>query len=345
MISSVDILSLDIKEVEHFLNDLGQPKFKAKQLYKWLHQKNVFNFNEMTDLSNDLRAKLCEKAFIQKITIKNKLVSKDGTVKLLFELFDKHTIETVVMNYNHGVSVCVSTQVGCRMGCRFCASAKCGFVRNLTASEILLQIYQVQSSLSVDVSSVVMMGIGEPLDNFENSVKFYDIITSDLGQNISNRNVSLSTCGLVDEIRQLAQLEKQLTLSVSLHASTDEARSNIMPINKKHNIEQLVASLRYYFEKTKRRISFEYAVIEGQNDTKQDAENLKRIVAPLGGHINLIPINRIKGENFSSTRQNAERFKNLLLDLNLNATIRRTLGSDIEAACGQLRRDTLDNSM
>ncbi len=341
MISSVDILSLDIKQVEHFLNDLGQPKFKAKQLFKWLHQKNVFDFNEMTDLSNDLRTKLIEKAFIQEITIKNKLVSKDGTVKLLFELFDKHTIETVVMSYNHGVSVCVSTQVGCRMGCRFCASAKCGFVRNLTASEILLQIYQVQTALSVDVSSIVMMGIGEPLDNFENSVKFYDIITSDLGQNISNRNVSLSTCGLVDEIRQLAQLEKQLTLSVSLHASTDEKRSKIMPINNKHNIDQLVSSLQYYFEKTKRRISFEYAVIEGQNDTDQDARNLKKIVAPLGGHINLIPINKIKGENFTSTRQNAERFKNKLLDLNLNATIRRTLGSDIEAACGQLRRDKL----
>ncbi len=344
MNSSVDILSLDILELSDFCVGLGQPKFKAKQIFKWLHEKKVFDFDSMSDLSNDFKAKLKQTAYIQKISVRNKLVSKDGTVKFLFEMNDNSFVETVVMTYNHGVSICVSTQVGCRMGCRFCASTKAGFERNLSASEILLQVYQAEKALNTRVSSIVMMGIGEPLDNFDNSVKFYDIITSEIGHNISNRNVSLSTCGLADEIIKLADLEKQLTLSVSLHATSDKRRSELMPINNRFNIAKLLEALRYYYDKTKRRISFEYAVIQDVNDTKEDAAQLRKLLKNFNAHINLIPINKIAGESFSSTRENAERFRTQLEQLGLNATVRRTLGSDIEAACGQLRKDTIKQS-
>lgn len=336
----IDILSLSYNELEQEILNIGEAKFRAKQIYIWLHQKQIEDFSEMTNISIQLKSKLENYFCLNRLNISRKLEScTDNTVKYLYELSDKNHIETVLMEYRHGNSLCISTQVGCKMGCQFCASTIAGFKRDLKPSEMLLQLYKTQRDCGERISSIVLMGIGEPLDNFDNVVKFLEILSSQDGQNMSLRHVSLSTCGLVDKIDELSKLNFGLTLSVSLHATRNEKRSEIMPINKKYNIEQLIGSCRNYVNSTKRRISFEYAIIDGLNDSKEEAFELSKLLRGLICHVNIIPVNKIKERDFKSNKASAQRFQKYLTDFGINATIRRTLGSDIEAACGQLRRD------
>lgn len=335
-----DIFSMTLNELEDNIIELGEKKFRAQQIYEWLHKKRVTNFSEMTNISAQLKDKLIENFCINKLIISRKLESsRDNTVKYLYEFSDGNHVETVLMEYNHGYSLCISTQVGCKMGCKFCASTIAGFKRNLEPSEMLLQLYETERDAGVKVSSIVLMGIGEPLDNFDNVIKFLDILSSEKGTNMSLRHVSLSTCGLVDKINELAKLKYGLTLSISLHATDNEGRSEIMPVNNKYNIEQLIAACKNYIDQTGRRISFEYAVIDGINDSESHAKQLSKLLKGMICHVNLIPVNKIKERNFNSSHKSAQRFQKYLTDLGINATIRRTLGADIEAACGQLRRE------
>ena len=336
----IDILSLSQAELEDEILLLGEKKFRAKQIWQWLHVKKVRNFDKMSNLSAQFRGKLSDLFCIKSLIISKRLASNiDNTVKYLYELPDGNHIETVLMEYNHGYSLCVSTQVGCKMGCRFCASTIAGFKRNLEPSEILLQLYETERDSGIKVSSIVLMGIGEPLDNFDNVTKFLDILSDKDGNNMSLRHVSLSTCGIVPRIYDLADKSYGLTLSVSLHATTDVKRSEIMPVNDKYNINELISACKYYLHKTGRRISFEYALIDGVNDSKEQAKELSRLFKGMQSHINIIPVNKIKEREFTSNRKSAIRFRDLLIDLGVNATVRRTLGSDIDAACGQLRRE------
>ena len=337
-----DILSLSPGEIEEELIALGEKKFRGKQLYEWLHKKRVVSFSECTNLSVALISKLDEKYFINRLTIKRKLVSAiDGTTKYLYEFSDGEKAETVMMSYNHGNSLCISTQVGCKMGCSFCASTKAGFVRNLLPSEMLLQIYESERDSGRKVESLVLMGIGEPLDNYDNVLKFLGILSSPEGTNLSLRHVSLSTCGLVEKIYDLAELKLGLTLSVSLHAPTDEKRSAIMPVNKRYGTAELIEACKYYFEKTGRRISFEFALISGVNDNVETAKELIRLLKPISPcHVNLIPVNEIKEGPYRKS-ENVKSFCSMLIKGGINATVRRTLGADISAACGQLRRDNI----
>lgn len=322
------------------LIEMGEKKFRAAQIYEWLHKKRVTSFDGMTNISASLREVLAKKCFIGSLKIVRKLESKsDNTVKFLYELADGNHVETVLMQYEHGDSLCVSTQVGCKMGCRFCASTIAGFKRSLEPSEILLQLYEAERNTGRKVSSIVLMGIGEPLDNFDNVVKFLNILSSENGTNMSLRHVSLSTCGLVDRIYDLAKLDLGLTLSISLHATNDKKRSELMPINQKYNISELMKACYDYFDTTGRRISFEYALIDGENDSLEDANALALLVKRMPSHINIIPVNKIKERSFTSDRRSAQRFCKMLCDMGVNATVRRTLGSDIDAACGQLRRE------
>ena len=343
MSQKLDIKSFDIDKLKDMLKDLSQPSFRANQIFDWLHKKRVYTFSEMTNLSEELRNTLDSQCFIQSLEIKKKLTSKlDGTVKYLFELSDKEYVETVLMKYKYGYSICVSSQVGCKMGCEFCASTKAGFVRNLTPSEILEQVYKAEEDMGVHISHIVVMGIGEPLDNFENVTEFLKLINSPLGANISLRNISVSTCGVVDKIIELAKLKLGITLSISLHASDDKTRSKIMPINRRYNIETLLKACDDYTEKTGRRISFEYALIKGENDSIDEAKRLVKLLKGKLCHVNLIPVNYVKEAGFEkSDKQSVILFRDTLLRYGINTTVRRTLGSDIEAACGQLRRDNL----
>lgn len=337
-----DILSLTLKETEDELLALGEKKFRGKQLYEWLHKKRITDFSECTNLSGGLIKLLDEKYFIGRLKIKKRLVSAiDGTVKYLYEFSDGEKAETVMMSYNHGNSLCISTQVGCKMGCSFCASTKAGFVRNLTPSEMLLQIYESERDSGKKVESLVLMGIGEPLDNYDNVIKFLEILSSNEGTNLSLRHVSLSTCGLVDRIYELAELKLGLTLSVSLHAPTDEKRNAIMPVNKRYGTAELIEACKNYFDKTGRRISFEFALISGVNDNRETAFELIKLLKPLSPcHVNLIPVNEIKEGPYKKS-ENVKNFCNTLINGGINATVRRTLGADISAACGQLRRDNI----
>lgn len=335
-----DILSMTKEEIAARLCDMGEKPFRALQIFHWLHQRRVTDFNEMSDLSLSLRGKLATEFDICRITPARVLKSKnDGTVKFLYRLSDGNHIETVLMNYEHGDSLCVSTQAGCKMGCRFCASTIAGFRRNLEPGEILSQLYETERQTGRKVSSIVLMGIGEPLDNYDNVVKFLRILSSPDGENMSLRHVSLSTCGLVDRIYDLAELNLGLTLSISLHSPYDEKRSELMPVNRRYPIPELMRACRAYFEKTGRRISFEYALIDGENDSEEDAKALCRLVSGMPSHINIIPVNSIKERNYRSNRSSAQRFCKILCGLGANATVRRTLGADINAACGQLRRE------
>lgn len=336
----IDIKSLTLTELRTVTAEMGLPKFRAGQIYSWLHSKRISTFDEMSDLSASLRGQLDEKFYINTVRIKKKLVSAiDGTVKYLYELRDGNCVEAVLMHYHHGTSLCISSQVGCRMGCKFCASTLAGCVRNLTASEMLDEVYTAQADSGERVDGVVMMGIGEPLDNFEQVMKFLEILSSPEGLNLSLRHVSLSTCGLVDQIRELARRKLQLTLSVSLHAPNDEIRSRSMPINRKYNVEELLKACRDYFAITGRRISFEYALIAGVNDSPENAAELASRLKGMGAHVNLIPVNPVEETGFRrGDRAAIERFRDRLEQLGVNATIRRELGSDISAACGQLRR-------
>lgn len=336
----LDIKSMRLDSLESFLAELGEPKFRAKQVYSWIHQKNVADFDEMTSLSKELRGTLDEKCYISDVKIQKKLVSaSDDTVKYLYELPDKNRIESVFMSYKHGDSLCVSTQAGCRMGCGFCASTLGGLCRNLTASEMLDQVYKTQLDSGRKVGSVVLMGIGEPLDNFDNVLDFLAILSHPGGQCLSLRHVSLSTCGLVDKIDLLAQKKLSLTLSISLHAPDDELRSKIMPINNKWGIDELLAACRRYFEATGRRISFEYALIDGLNDRTENAKKLAQKLKGFNCHVNLIPINEVGERGYKRSKAEAvANFRGILERAGINATVRRELGGDISAACGQLRQ-------
>lgn len=334
------ISSYTLEGLTALMKELGQPAFRAKQIFHWLHQKLVTDFSAMTDQPKDLLAKLEEGYYIAAPAIARRQQSKDGTVKYLFALADGNCIETVIMRYHYGVTACVSTQVGCRMGCRFCASTQAGRVRNLEAGEIAAQIYAAQKDIDERISHIVLMGIGEPLDNFDNVMDFLSIISSPEGVNIGMRNISLSTCGVVPMIDKLAEKKLQLTLSISLHAPNDEMRSKMMPVNDAYPVAQLIAACRRYQETTGRRVSFEYSMVRGVNDSPATAKELAALIRGMGAHVNLIPINPVDGSPYSATdAENVKRFQSLLTDLGVNATVRRRLGSDISAACGQLRRE------
>jgi len=350
-LEKIDIRSFDLKELSEFICGLSQPKFRAKQIFKWL-QSGIEDFSQMTNIPNDLRQVLSEKCYIANVKIVKKFVSKiDGTVKYVYELFDGEYIESVLMKYEHGYTVCISTQVGCRMGCSFCASGLDGLLRNLTASEMLAQITKAQTDNNIRVSNVVMMGMGEPLDNFENSVKFLRLVSCDEGLNIGLRHISLSTSGVVSGIEKLANYNFPITLSISLHAPNDTIRNTMMRVNKKWNVETLLNACRQYQKVTSRRISFEYALIEGVNDSFQCADELAKRLKGIMCHVNLIPANPVKENSFKKPNPDKiMRFKERLIYNGINATVRRTLGADIDASCGQLRRKakevlTYDNSL
>ena len=334
------ITSFTIEQLTALMKELGQPGFRAKQIFHWVHQKQAAEFSQMTDQPKALIARLEQDFYIAQHKVRRCQRSKDGTVKYLFELADGNCIETVLMRYNYGNTVCVSTQVGCRMGCRFCASTQGGRVRNLEAGEIAAEIYGVMRDTGERVSHVVLMGIGEPLDNFDNVMDFLKIVSCADGINIGMRNISLSTCGLVPMIDKLAEKKLQLTLSVSLHAPENTMRSSMMPVNNAYPVEQLIAACRRYQQTTGRRISFEYSMVRGVNDSDQTAAMLAKLIRGMGAHVNLIPINPVDGSPYSASDDaNVRRFQQRLMDLGVNATVRRRLGQDISAACGQLRRE------
>ncbi len=331
--------SMTIPELSQLLKELGQPAFRAKQVFTWLH-KGVRSYEEMTNLPKALRDTLEENYPLHAPEVVRKQESqKDGTIKYLWELSDGNCVETVLMRYHYGNTVCISTEVGCRMGCAFCASTLGGLVRRLEPNEMLEQVMFTQLDSGLPISHIVLMGIGEPLDNFDNVMRFLELVNSPEGMNISMRHISLSTCGLVPGIDKLAEKKLQLTLSVSLHAPTDEIRNTIMPVNKAYPTEELLAACRRYYEKTGRRISFEYAMINGVNDTPEAAKTLLKRLKGLPAHMNLIPLNHVEESPLKpSTRQAVQQFQNLLEQGGVPATVRRTLGGDIDASCGQLRR-------
>lgn len=339
-----DIKSMTLDEIKNDFGVMGFPAYKASQVYKWLH-KGVVSFDEMSDLSKDLRKLMSDKYYIASASIANKLVSSyDNTIKYLFRFNDGEYVESVLMKYHHGYSICISTQVGCKMGCTFCATGKSGFSRNLTPSEMIAQIQAAQMDNNIRISNVVLMGMGEPLDNYDNVLKFLRLVSSDDGMNIGMRHISLSTCGLVDRIYDLSKEKLQLTLSVSLHAPNDEIRSKTMPVNKRWNVEELLRACRHYAEATNRRISFEYAMISGVNDSDECARELASKLSGMLCHINLIPVNNVTGNGYvKSTRDRLNKFSDILSRRGLTVTIRRTLGSDINASCGQLRRNHCEN--
>ena len=337
----LDIRSMSLDALGELLTDLGQPKFRALQIFKWL-QSGVESFDEMTNIPLNLRQKLEDISYIATVKALRRYVSKiDGTVKYVYELFDGELIESVLMKYEHGYTVCISTQVGCRMGCKFCASGIYGLTRNLTASEMLAQITYAQRDNNIRVSNIVMMGMGEPLDNFDNSVKFLKLVSDDNGLNIGLRHISLSTSGVVTGIKKLAEYNMPITLSISLHAPNDEIRSSSMPVNKKWNIDALLAACREYQKVTTRRISFEYALIEGVNDSDENAKELAARLKGIMCHVNLIPANPVKENTFKKPDRKAIiAFQKKLESYGITATIRRTLGADINASCGQLKKKT-----
>ena len=337
----MDISGLYKSELEELFLSKGEPRFRAGQLFDWLHKKRVSDYGEMTNLPASTRLWLAEDYPIASARLVKRQTSHDGTEKYLLSFSDGNCVETVAMQYEHGLSVCISTQVGCRMGCRFCASTQNGLVRSLTAGEMLAEVYETAKLRGQTVDSVVLMGIGEPLDNLDQVLRFYDIITDSSGYGLKNRSVTVSTCGIVPEIYRLAEFRKQLTLSISLHAAFAEKRSSIMPINLKYPLEELMEACRHYVSVTGRRITFEYTVIHGTNDTDQDADKLAELVRGFQSHVNVIPVNEAGRGAFSATRRHAEDFASKLVSRGVNATVRRTLGDDISAACGQLRRDTV----
>ena len=340
----IDILSLSQEELTEEIVKIGEPKFRAKQIYSWIN-KGMFG-EEMTNISKNLQKKLEDVFEFRLPKVNKKLCSQlDGTIKYLFELIDGEMIESVFMKYEHGHTLCSSSQVGCRMGSKFCASTLAGRVRNLTPSEMLGQIISAQKDTGERISNVVMMGIGEPLDNYDNVIKFLHLVSCDEGLNIGLRHISLSTCGLVDKIDSLANEGLPITLSISLHAYDNEVRSSIMPVNNKYPIEKLLSACDRYFKKTGRRISFEYTLIAGKNDTTEGALSLAKILKKhlkSSQHVNLIPLNEVS-ETRLQTSKNVNNFKNTLLSQGINATVRRKLGSDINASCGQLRRQNAAN--
>ncbi|MEE1086605.1 MAG: 23S rRNA (adenine(2503)-C(2))-methyltransferase RlmN [Schaedlerella sp.] len=335
-----DIRSFTYEQLQEEMVKIGEKAFRAKQIYEWLHVKLVDHFDEMTNLSKNLREKLESFYVILPVEmIRRQESSIDGTNKFLFVLHDDNVVESVLMRYKHGNSVCISSQVGCRMGCRFCASTLDGLARNLTPSEMVGQIYQIQKIIGERISNVVVMGTGEPLDNYDNFLKFVRILTDEHGLNISQRNLTVSTCGIVPRIYDLAEEELQITLALSLHGSTQEKRKKLMPVANKYKLDEVLEACDAYFEKTGRRISFEYSLVHGVNDTDEDAEELIGLLKNRNCHLNLIPVNPIKERDFvQPSRKSALIFKNKLEKSGINVTIRREMGADIDGACGQLRR-------
>lgn len=339
-----DICACSIEELTKYLESIGEKKFRAKQIYEWIHVKLCDDFDEMSNISKNLREKLAEDFFVEKLRIEKVLTSKiDGTQKFLFRLRDDNIIESVLMHYKHGNSVCISTQVGCRMGCRFCASTLDGMVRNLTSSEMLKEIYTIQRFSGERVSNIVLMGSGEPMDNYENVTNFVKSVSNENGLHISQRNITISTCGLIDNIRRMADESFQATLALSLHAADDETRRELMPIAKRYTISEELDACRYYFEKTGRRITFEYSLVAGVNDNLDEASKLYELVKDINCHVNLIPVNPIKERDYKrSSMKNINNFKSFLERKGVNVTVRREMGSDIQGACGQLRKSFIE---
>ena len=337
-----NIKDYNLEELKEELKSIGEKPFRAEQIFKWLYQDKVKSFDDMTNLSLELREKLKENYTICNFKILKKQESSDGTKKYLFDVLDGNAIETVLMSYHHGYSICVSSQIGCKMGCKFCASTGIKFVRSLTSGEIVEQILAVEQDENIRISNIVFMGIGEPLDNFDNVINAVKIINNPKGLNIGARHISISTSGLVPMIYKLAEQNTQCTLSISLHATTNEKRSSMMPVNNAYNIEELIQACKDYIKVTNRRISFEYALAKDNNDNLEDAKRLVKLLKGMLCHVNLIPINKIEnGEYTKSSNENIIKFRDYLNDHGIVATIRRELGSDIDAACGQLRRKNL----
>ena len=335
-----DIRAYTYEELQEEMTALGEKKFRAKQLYEWLHVKLAGSFDEMTNLSRELRERLNEAYMILPVEMLERQESSlDGTNKFLFMLHDQNVVESVLMRYKHGNSICISSQVGCRMGCRFCASTIGGLVRNLSPSEMLGQVYAIQRITGERVSNVVIMGTGEPLDNYENFLRFIRLLTDEHGLHISQRNVTVSTCGIVPKMLELAEEDLQISLALSLHGTTQEKRRELMPVANKYGLQDVLHACDEYFEKTGRRITFEYSLVHGVNDTDEDAAELVRILKPRNCHLNLIPVNPVRERSFvRPSRKNALNFKNKLEKSGINVTIRREMGADIDGACGQLRR-------
>ena len=338
-----DIASYSFEELQEEMLAIGEKGFRSRQIYSWIHEKLVDDFEEMTNLPKTLRQKLEVAYEIRRVEMEKRQISKiDGTNKFLFCLKDGNMVESVLMKYKHGNSVCISSQVGCRMGCRFCASTLDGLERNLTPSEMLRQVYQIQKITGERVSNIVIMGTGEPLDNYDNFLKFIHMVSDEHGLNISQRNITASTCGIVPNIRRLAEEKLQITLALSLHGSNQEKRRSLMPVANKYELQEVLEACDYYFEKTGRRITFEYSLVHGVNDTPEDAKELMGILKDRNCHLNLIPVNPIKERNYEKPdKKSAENFKNKLEKNGINVTIRREMGSDIDGACGQLRRKTM----
>lgn len=340
----IDIKCLSYEELEKELLQMGEKTFRVKQVYDWIHCKLASSFDEMTNLSKDLRDKLKEQFSLVVLEPMEILTSKiDGTQKYLFKLNDNNIIESVLMKYKYGNSVCISTQVGCRMGCKFCASTLNGLVRNLTTSEMLEEIYRIQNITNERVSNIVLMGSGEPFDNYDNVMRFIDIISNEKGLNISQRNITISTCGLVPQIVAFADRNYACTLAISLHASEDDTRKQLMPIAKKYSINQVMEACKYFFEHTKRRLTFEYSLVAGVNDTEEEAKRLADILRNINCHVNLIPVNPIKERDYEqSQKADIYVFKNILEKSKISVTIRREMGRDIQGACGQLRQSYIE---
>lgn len=333
----INLKDLYIEELEKILYDISREKYRAKQIFRWIH-RGVCSFGEMTDLSAQLREELTRRFSISCLKMLNVQKTDDGTRKYLFELSDGNAVESVLMKYKHGNSACLSTQVGCKMGCRFCASEKCGFVRNLTAGEIVDQVLTIQRDIGERISSIVFMGIGEPLDNYENTIKAMKLLNHPEGLNIGYRHISVSTCGLIPAINRLAGEKLPITLSISLHASNDKIRDKIMPINKKYKIDDLLEACKNYIKTTNRRISFEYIMILNLNDSEKEARELASLLKGMLAHVNLIRFNEVSGKDFkSSSMDRIKKFKETLERSGIETTVRRELGNEIEAACGQLR--------
>ena len=337
-----NIKDYDLQDLQEELVSIGEKKYRAEQIFKWLYIEKAKTFDEMTNLSIELREKLKENYSMCNYNILKKQESSDGTKKYLFDVLDGNAIETVLMQYHHGKTVCVSSQIGCKMGCKFCASTGVQFIRNLTAGEIVEQIVAVEQDIGDRISNIVFMGIGEPLDNYDNVIRAINILNNQKGLNIGTRHISVSTSGLVPKIYDLANENIQCTLSISLHATTDEQRSSMMPINNRYNIKELMKACKDYIKITNKRISFEYALAKDNNDNIEDAKRLVKLLKGMLCHVNLIPINKIENGQYSkSTNENILKFRDYLNDNGIVATIRRELGSDIDAACGQLRRKNL----